>query len=356
MTSVQELFRSPEWYPLTIDFKRQTLKFIRLTPEAYRDYIFLSLKSALRHDEDFYEVRLDDVLYAGANTPKVRQPVHFILHTAYCCSTLLARYFELLPGCVVLKEPNLLAEIALAEGQAPQWQDSFELSARLLARTYQVNDMAVIKTHVPCNTLAQKLLQQNSDATVSFLMPPLRSFLLAVLKAKDRRYRVRSWSRHFARIAAKPPQLSEINPDSLTDGATAAYWWMINQFLCEQLSQSPYASRMVALHADRVADFPQETIKSVAALCGRNLTEEQVDLVANHPTISRYSKDPSRPYDASVRRLEIAELERCWGSEADAAVDWIASRGMNCDFTGNSLSLSPDSAPASDSSLQKTCG
>jgi hypothetical protein len=329
MKGLQTLFHSPEWYPLTIDLHREVLTFIQLLPESYQEYVFLSLKSARRRGLEVHEVRLDDVLLAAANTPATQPRVHYILHTAYCCSTLLARYFELLPGCIVLKEPHLLAQIALAEGQAARWQDTFELVARLLTRTYQANEMAVIKTHVPCNTLGQKLLDQNARATITFLVPPLRAFLLAVLKSKDRRQRVRSWSRHLARVAAQPPQLAAISPDSLTEGAAAAYWWMSNRFLCEQLCSPVNSSRVLVLDAERVADFPRETIRMVTALCGLNLDDKQLEAIANHPTVHQYSKDPSRPYDADVRRQEIVELERCWGAEADAAIDWMRSHGMS---------------------------
>jgi hypothetical protein len=341
MKGLHNLLHSPEWYPLAMDFERQVVTFIRLSREAYQDYVFLAPPFVRNREMDFYEVRLDDVLLAAASTPPAHPPVHYILHTAYCCSTLLARYFELVPGSIVLKEPSLLAQIAEAEGKIPGWQDSFELAARLLTRTYTRNETAVIKTHVPCNTLAQKLLEQNENATISFLMPPLRSFLLAVLKSQDRRYRVRSWSLHLARVAAKPPHLSAIDPGQLSEGATVAYWWLMNRFLCEQLTSQAYSSRVLALDSDRVANSPKETLRDLATLCRLNLGEEALELAVNHPTIRQHSKDFSRPYDAAVRQHEVTELEKCWGAEADAAIEWISSLGMPWESTGSPLPVVP---------------
>jgi hypothetical protein len=341
---LDNLFLSPEWCPLVIDYHRQILTFVQLSPERYQEYVFLSIDEALRRDLDFRDLHLDDVLLAAASTPPAKPRVHYVLHTAYCCSTLLARYFELLPGCVVLKEPQLLAQVALSQGLVPRWQDSFDTAVRLLSRIYDEKGTAVMKTHVPCNTLAQRLLEENVNATITYLIPQLRSFLLAALKMKSRRERIRSWNGHVARIGSKPPQLSGFNPDNLTDGEAAAYWWLWNRFLAEELCSQTYGPRVLVLNADQVSDSPRQTIGLLAALCGLELDDCRLDSLANHPRIRQHSKDPSRPYDVEERCLDMAELEKNWGVEADAAMAWVSSIKMNADFPEHLTARSPQQA------------
>jgi hypothetical protein len=337
---IRELFRSPEWCPLTIDFKRRVLTLIRLTPGLDQEYLFLALHAARRRGADLREVRLDDAIFAAADARPTTTSVHYILHTAYCCSTLLARYFELIANCIVYKEPELLAQIALAEDNSSQWKDSLDIGIKLFSRTNLPGQRVVIKAHVPCNTLGEKLLESNENATIIFLIPRLRSFLLAVLKSTDRCNRVRSWNRHVARLGCIPPQLDQVHPESLTNGQSAAYWWAANYFLSEGLRSGPEAKRVMALDADTIPDCPKETASIISNFCKIPLDQQQLESLASNPSIRQYSKDPSRPYDAEVRHQELCELERCWGREASMAIEWLTMQNVSFHQVGDSNGIS----------------
>ena len=168
MNLLQDLFASPEWHAFTIDLERRAVTFARLSREQYREYVLLGTELAEQFGFDLYELRLDDVLLAAAGLPLVPRPVHYILHTAFCCSTLLARYFELLPECFVMKEPQLLAQIGLMSTQSvTEWHEMFSLSLRLMTRTYVPQEFPVVKAHVPTNVLGKELLGHNPQATRS---------------------------------------------------------------------------------------------------------------------------------------------------------------------------------------------
>ena len=114
-----DLLSSPELYPTSIDFDRRTVVCVRMTPDTYRDSVFLDNRTKYRGTE--VRFRLDDVIFAARQVPPKR--VHYILNTAYCCSTLLARCFELIPTCFVLKEPRALVQIAnMMETGDVRWQ------------------------------------------------------------------------------------------------------------------------------------------------------------------------------------------------------------------------------------------
>jgi len=330
---LDELFITPELYPLKIDFSKRLVTFVRMSRNAYRSCLFASFRGVQRFGADACEIRLDDVLLAAASAGPTVKRAHYILHTAYCCSTLMSRYFELVPSCFVLREPPLLAQVAVSTNLSPhRWLEAFDLSVKLLSRTFDPNQFTVIKTHVPCNVLGSRLLEHNDQASITFLMTPLKSFVLAVLKSDMRRKRVRIWNRGIREIAAKCPALADLESNQLNDAQAAVYWWMATRFLCEDLLRGPFQPRVSLINGEQLSDFPRETMPSLLSACGISLTEDELRQVLAHPSVHAHSKDPSRLYDAAVRRQEAADLEDQFGDEAMRAVDWITFRGMECDL------------------------
>ncbi len=58
-----------------------------------------------------YSIQADDLFGLQATA---RNRTCYVLHSAFCCSTLPARYLQLIPLCFVLKEPRLLTDMAMA--------------------------------------------------------------------------------------------------------------------------------------------------------------------------------------------------------------------------------------------------
>lgn len=298
------------------------MQFVRMCRENYRDSVFLD--SRTRHQgAGIYEVKVDDLLLAVSMSRPAQPIVHYILHTTFCCSTLLARYFELLPYCFVLKEPALLTQLALVHDQpATVWQESFDLALRLLTRTYDPGQYVVIKPHEPVNSLATKLLAHNPRATITFLSTSLRSFLLSVLKSKERRDWVRRRTFEIHATALAYPSLSNIKPNDLTDPERIAYLWLVNHFICRELVSNVSCSRLAVLDGDHLVGCPFEALRTVASMAGIPLDDKTLESLVLQPLMRRYSKDQGRPYDAVARRRELAELEDRYGGEADKGFDW----------------------------------
>lgn len=330
MNLLQDLFASPEWHAFEMNLQRRTMTFARLSPQEYEEYVFLGTELAEDRGVDLYELRLDDVLLAAAGLPSVTKPIHYILHTAFCCSTLLARYFELLSECFVMKEPQLLAQMGLISAESVgQWHDMLSLSIRLLSRTYRPEQLPVIKAHVPTNIIGKELLRHNHQATIIFLINPMRDFLLSALKSRRRRGQIRFWNHYIAKLAAhRIPQLATVSPDELTDAEAAAYWWLVNQFLCSELSSGDCRSRVLVVDGTKLADSPEKILPGIMELCRLPFDEGLLKQLTTDPSIRKHSKHPSMFYDAESRRQEMADLEFRYAKEADKAMTWAALRGL----------------------------
>ena len=300
--------------------------FVRLTEEAYRDHPFGDINTGRRVGTRYYEIRLDDVFLAAAGAPAISRPVHYILHTAYCCSTLLAHYFELVPACFVLNEPQVLAQLAIASAQSISgWKESLDVCLRLLTRTFNAEQMPIIKMHVPCNVLGGMLLDCNERATVTYLTMPLNHFLLAVLKSEMRRGRVRYWTTKTASVC---PRLADINLHELGDSEVAVCFWLLNRYLCDRLVSSSNMSRVVVADGEKVAESPSALLPAILEKCGLNLDDEQMSWLLDHPSLQWHAKDRLRPFNPDMRRREMAVLQGRFGREVDAATEWASSKGL----------------------------
>lgn len=322
MDTLTTLFRSPEFYPQWMDFENNVLHFVRMSRESYQSSVFLDMRTQHLGDP-LQKLNLDDVLRASAGNGTRSPRVHYILNTAFCCSTLLARYFELFPDCFVLKEPSLLSQLALVEPEShSRWEDVFDVCLKLLSRTYLESERAVIKVHEACNVFGDRLLQ-NPEITITFLSTPVRRFVLSTLKVEDRR----EWVRRRVNEMTGRHEFAELfeglDIAALNDAQAACCMWMANRLISQRLSAS---DRVLVLNGDDVATHPLETLTQIAKAGGFAVSEQQLETIVRHPSFSRYSKNSSIAYDAASRKQEMEQLERQWGDEAEAGIQWMKAR------------------------------
>jgi len=323
MKHPSELLRSPEYYPLRSDPASREVSFVRMSRETYRDSVFLDMRT--RHLGSAYTLRLDDVILAASGINFKPLPVTYILHPAFCCSTLLSRYLELLDFCFVLREPLLLTQVALSSSDpTPQWEELFDCSIKLLTRGYEDARWIVIKAHEPCNVLGRKLLEHDERATVIFLTTPQRQFVLSVLKSSERRTWIRSRVCEVLAQGVAGVDWEAVRPSALTDAQAAACMWTVNDGLRRRLFAVEQRERVLFLDSNQLIDDPQQTLRRITRTCKQHLDDKEIAGMVEHPAMKKYSKDISRAYDANSRRSEIAQLEDRFGSEVDAGIEWAA--------------------------------
>jgi hypothetical protein len=319
--SATEVWASPEWYPVSIDRALRRIDFVRMSPDTYRDSVFLD--SRTRHLGDTCTIAVDELVGARSGGSSEAVHVHYVFHTAFCCSTLLARYLERLPHVLVLKEPGLLGHVAVAPYDSHEtWQETATLTLALLSRTYAAEQRACIKASDWCNGLADFALGANLTATGTFLMVPLRRFVLAVLKSPGRRRWAQARARLAARDARRTARLADVTATALTSAQAAAFVWLVNRALCRALNEGVHAGRVGVLDGEELAARPGPSLASlIAASC---LQRDDGDVARAAATcVSRtYSKGESRPFDVDTRSRELDELEGEFGREADAAISW----------------------------------
>lgn len=331
--NVRRLWSSPDLYPIGFDLTRRQISFVQMSRDEYRNYSFLDFRSF--RSKETHTVKLDDLLLFDARKASNNGPLCYIFHGAFCCSTLLARYLELIPRCFVVKEPGLLTQIAAhvpgnfcvninwRNREMEDWNQLFPLCLRLLARTYLQNDVVIIKGHDLCNILGQIILALDSRPKILFLRISLRTFLLSVLKSRSRRDWLRARMSFVTKHAERFSALANVVPSMLTDAEAAAYFWLFNQMLCKHLLVQD-ALRVLSYDGEQIAETPSDALRVIADFLELRI-EGELAGVFGDPLSSRHSKNPSRPYDAESRRKELEAAAQHFAVEVNAGIIWARS-------------------------------
>lgn len=265
--------------------------------------------------------------------------MHFVLHSAFCGPTLLARYLEQLPHCLVIKEPGLLGQLSglkshPSEPEHPAWSDWFAASMALLARGYPSDIAVVVKAPDLCNWMGDLLLDQDRATKIVFLHCPLRIFLLQVLKAAHRREWLRDHVRQLSHLFAQVPFLSGVSVPALSDGQRAVVMWLLNSFLCRRLLSRKDADRVLVVNGEELIDEPSRVLQTVAAFFAVASDPANRSALASFQPISHHAKDPGMPYDAETRFRELQDTQLRCGDEVAAAIAW--AKDLSADWISSS--------------------
>lgn len=239
-------------------------------------------------------LRRSDVM-AVAPSPA---PLHFIFHSAYCCSTLLAAAFDL-PGVAMgLKEPVLLNDIIGwrhgGSAAGPQIARVLDEGMRLLARPFAPEEAVIVKPSNVVNPLIPAIMGLRADASALFLHAPLEAYLASIArKGMWGRLWVRDLFGKLLREGMVTPL--GIDPDDylgLTDIQVAAVGWLAQQRQFGRLAEQ-LGGRVATLDSETLIARPQESISALARLFRLSLDEMAAAAIANGPVFARDAKDGS---------------------------------------------------------------
>jgi hypothetical protein len=178
--NVSEILLDVSAYPHRYDAVGDSIQFIRADRRTLSAATFLT-------DEFLPSAKSPAVIArteAIAAAPSAPSP-HFIFHSAYCCSTLLANAFDM-PGISFgLKEPAMLNDISgwrRRGGQPSQVVEALKAAVTLLARPHSTGERVIIKPSNVINALAPTLLGAFPESKALFLYTPLENYLASIAK------------------------------------------------------------------------------------------------------------------------------------------------------------------------------
>lgn len=294
-----------------------------------RAFGFLRIEPGVLERSTFLDNRIDAPLDAAVAVPLrdvagVAPPARmgWLLHTSFCCSTLLARMLHVGPEQVSLREPLVLRRLADARHAGWNIADLVPVSVALLGRPWGEGGMVVVKpTHAALN-VAEDLLAA-SAAPALILTSSLDDFLVSNVKKlpetqaripelAERALGATPFGRSLPGEALAPPDLM----------AAAALQWAAQRALCVQITERVGAARVRWLDAARLLAEPEDTAVAAARWLGSTVDAGRLRRSA-YDAATRHSKAVSRPYGPAARDAEAAAIRRHYAAELDAARRWF---------------------------------
>jgi hypothetical protein len=316
------LLATPDLFPMLIDAQQGELLLIRMSRETFQQSAFLD-RRAIRAAPGVVIVKLDQ-LAPLLPASHAERPVHFIMHGAFCGSTLLARYMDGLEKCFVLREPQILGQFASLKGRVPAgegpWSVWFDAAMSLLARAYPAQSAVVVKAPDRCNWMGSGFLRRDDRTKVVFLSHTLKDFLLQSLKIAHRRQWVRNHMAALQTSFSDVAFLRHINPSGLNDGQCAAAMWLLNCFLYTAMREEFGAGRILPMSGKELVSDPREALLAAGSFFGL-IGADHMALEAFSP-LAYHAKDSRLTFNADVQAAELRDAEARYGSEMRAAISW----------------------------------
>lgn len=252
-------------------------------------------------------------------------PLHFILHSAFCNSTLLVRALDTPGSAMGLSEPVVLNDLVgirrRGEVDVAGFAERLDAALALLSRSWEAGEAVVVKPSNMINPVAAGLLALRPQAKAVVMHTTLPAFLGSVARKGlvSRRW-VRELAQGYLRDGAFAPLgLAPEDFLRLTDLQVAAAGWLAQQAIFTQLGQRFGTSRIAGLSAERLAEAPVGAVGAVRKHFGLADVEGGPDGHAS--PFARHSKTGA-PFDMAARKADQQRAATAHGDEIAAVAEW----------------------------------
>ena len=259
---------------------------------------------------------------AAARRPPA--PIHFLFHSAYCASTMLAHALDQPGVATTLSEPVLLNDLVgwRRRGAEPRAHGRvMDDTLAMLGRGFAAGEAVVVKPSNIFNPLARGALMLRPQARAILLHAPLRDFLLSVAR---KGLWCRLWCREllenyladaFVRLGFEPRDYFR-----QSDLQVAAIGWLAQQqAFAALLDWGP--ERIASLDSETLTREPVAAVAAAAKHLG--LATDDAAITA-HPALARNSKSGAA-FSPGERQRDLAAAESAYGDEVSQVVGWATT-------------------------------
>jgi hypothetical protein len=316
--TVEDVASSPAWLPHRYDPGQDAVHFIEADRATRAEAPFLIDENLPGAVNPAVLRREDGLAVAGG-----KAPIHFIFHSAYCCSTLLANAFDRPGVAASYKEPVILNDLVgwrHRGGDPARLAQVLDSALTLLARPWSPGESVVVKPSNVVNALAPAMLALRPEANCLLLHAPL-SVYLGSIAAKG------LWGRLWVRdLMSKQltDGLGDLGLDParhfmLTDLQVAAAGWLAQQQLFAAMAaQRP--GRVRTVDSETLLARPEESLAALGALFRISDDAASIgEVVGKH--FQRHAKLGGQ-FSRSERASAQEEAARVHGDEIGKVLAW----------------------------------
>jgi hypothetical protein len=300
---IPDIESNPEWIPHALDTEKRTVEFLRVPEERYSAAGFL-FEYLPADPADRQSISFDQV-----SEVKVEAlPLHFIFHTAFCRSTLLARALNI-PGISMgMSEPGIIASLASGGLQV---EPLIGPLLRLLGRKRAGIDAIFIKPTNHANRLIPVLLNAQPEARAVLMTNPVSPFLQSVRKRGLMGHR---WGRRlYLELQSYAGLDLAMSPEEqflMTDLQAAGLAWLFNQNYFARLAASPFKERIRTLDGEYFNENRGETIRAILKFSGVADKKTPADNLISKSVFASHSKLGGEMRDHGIDNVGMEEIEK----------------------------------------------
>jgi hypothetical protein len=326
--------RDPVWLPHRYEPSMDTVHFAHVPREAHRRATFL-IDEQLPLAGEPIVLRRQEVLAARPT----QAPINYIFHSAFCCSTLLARAFDVDGAAMGLKEPMILNDVVgwrLRGGDPKKVAAALDCALVLLARPFAPGETVVVKPSNIVNGLANAMLALRPNARALLLFAPLETYLGSIArKGMWGRLWVRDLLMKLLRQGLIDLGFTPEDHLQQTDLQVAAVGWLAQHALFAKLVATFGPERVRTIDSEALVAHPLEAMNALDALYATGLGSERVGAIVEGPVFRRHSKLGSS-FGSVERAVDLHDAVAVHGEEIEKVAAWAKIVAANA---GLSLTL-----------------
>lgn len=327
MTALTDILDDAHWLCVGFNPRERKLHFLRVDDATIERCVFLDQRVL-----DFSKTIAFALAEVHARMPRAedRAPPALVLHTAFCCSTLLGRCLPLPHRAQVLRELTVYAGLPAAKEHpsndldAHEWSMLIECVAWLSSRTFADGARSINKPTNLALPAAADLLATHEHARAVLIYSDLPDFIVSnSKKGAESRPRLVTMYRALdprARFAAK--HLPE-GLDALDHLQIAALIWHAEMAIVASLRGN---AKLRGLDAQDFLAEPAPTVAQAQRWFG---IEPDAEATAARLAVElgRHAKDEGgAAFDAAKRKREEQIARQYFGAHVDAALAWSEQR------------------------------
>lgn len=318
--TLREVALDPRWLPHTFDVSGSMLTSVFVPRDRRADLMFLSDE---HFDGQFPKATFPASAIADAAADCPQAPLHFIFHSAFCGSTLMARAFDV--PAHALKEPDILINMAnrFIRSDDRSNRERLALILRLLARPFELGEAIVVKPSNVANRLALPILESRPEARAVLLYSDVRPLLRSIL---SRGLWGRIWGRRIFHSAIGWTSLDfGYSPEEtfvLTDLQALALGWLIQVHHFDEIRRRMGDRVMLVDSADFLAD-PGNILRRISRLFKLDMNSSALEKIVQGPIFARHSKFSERGYGQAERAADQNAAQAAHQEELEMVVKWV---------------------------------
>ncbi len=264
-----------------------------------------------------------------------QRPPRYIFHTAFCCSTLLARALRFKDRTLDLKEPDALMQLANIErirpGRAKDLLPVIQPALFSLAP-----ETTIVKPTNAANRIIPQLMADDSAKAI-IIHSDLDSFVASIArKGEEGRSFVRRLYNIFMMDDGFAQQLQPRDVFTLTDLQIAGFVWAIQ---CAQIqaaiNENP--NKYKVIHCDVFLEHPERTLVHINQFFELGLEHPLLAERAQSDLFFKNSKFPEQGFDATMRGDDKKEATEVFASSLAYVHDWVGKLPHPKSISGPSL-------------------